>query len=191
MPVLKNPKHERFSQELANGKSAAEAYVAAGYKPNAGNPSKLKSDERISHRISEILSERDRMHAGATEKAAERLSIDREWVLARLVENANRAMQAEPVKVGGEKTGEYKYDGSVANRALELLGKELGMFIDRKEQGAPGEFAGLDNPEQLREAIAQRLGVVGSGDAKAPVPRGKGSGGAKPRGIHPPSVARH
>ncbi len=26
-----------------------------------------------------------------------------------------------------------KYDGSVANRALELLGKELGMFTERSE----------------------------------------------------------
>jgi hypothetical protein len=36
-----------------------------------------------------------------------------------------------------EVPGEYVYNGSVANKALELLGKELGMFIDRKEVGAP------------------------------------------------------
>jgi hypothetical protein len=28
--------------------------------------------------------------------------------------------------------GEYVYSGSVANKALELLGKELDMFIDPK-----------------------------------------------------------
>jgi hypothetical protein len=32
------------------------------------------------------------------------------------------------------------YNGSVARKALELLGKELGMFIDRKEVGGPNEF---------------------------------------------------
>jgi len=36
--------------------------------------------------------------------------------------------------------GQYVYNGSVANKALELLGKELGMFIDRKEVGGPNEF---------------------------------------------------
>jgi hypothetical protein len=37
---------------------------------------------------------------------------------------------------GGKPTGEYRYDGKVANRALELLGKQQGMFIDRHEVGA-------------------------------------------------------
>ena len=54
-------------------------------------------------------------------------------------------MQAEPVKrktdEGEEKVpADYVYNGSVANNALELLGKELGMFIDRKEVGGPNEF---------------------------------------------------
>ena len=31
---LKNPRHERYAQELAKGKSQAEAYEAAGYKPS-------------------------------------------------------------------------------------------------------------------------------------------------------------
>ena len=36
----------------------------------------------------------------------------------------------------GTETGEYRYEGSVANRALELLGKEFGMFVDRSEMKA-------------------------------------------------------
>jgi phage terminase small subunit len=31
VPVLSNPKHERFAQELAKGSSASAAYVVAGY----------------------------------------------------------------------------------------------------------------------------------------------------------------
>lgn len=136
MPVLSNPRHERFAQELAKGKSAAEAYVIAGYEKNTGNASTLKSQESISNRVNELLAERDEMARKATEKAAEALAIDREWVLARLVENVDRAMQAVPVRLdeeGNAANGEYRYEGSVANRALELLGKELGMFIDRSE----------------------------------------------------------
>lgn len=36
-------------------------------------------------------------------------------------------------KKGDEGTGEYRCDGAVANRALELPGKEIGMFVDRAE----------------------------------------------------------
>ena len=54
--------------------------------------------------------------------------------MERLIENANRALQVEAVTDReGKPTGEYRYEGSVANRALELLGKEVGMFVDRIE----------------------------------------------------------
>ena len=42
-------------------------------------------------------------------------------------------MQGEAVVLRGKATGEYRYDGAVANRALELLGKELGLFTERGE----------------------------------------------------------
>ena len=42
MPTLQNPRHEKFAQELAAGKSAAEAYAHCGYKPNYGNCIRLK-----------------------------------------------------------------------------------------------------------------------------------------------------
>jgi phage terminase small subunit len=32
MPGLKNARHERFAQEVAQGKSAGEAYRTAGYR---------------------------------------------------------------------------------------------------------------------------------------------------------------
>ncbi len=158
MAGLKNSRHERFAQEVARGKSAAEAYVLAGYKPNKGNPSTLKADQRISQRVDELLAERDKMARKATEKAIERLSIDCEWVLGKLVENVERAMQAVPVtrRDNGEEieTGEYRYEGSVANRALELLGKHLGMFVDRHEHsgkdGGPIEMRELTPLEAAR-----------------------------------------
>jgi hypothetical protein len=36
---------------------------------------------------------------------------------------------------------------AVANRALELLGKHQGMFIDRHEVGQPNEFASWTDEE--------------------------------------------
>lgn len=148
MPVLSNPKHELFAQEMARGQSATDAYTTAGYKPDRKNAAKLRQRDDISHRIAELLAKRDETARVASEKAAERLSIDREWVLARLVENANRAMQAGPVKTGGKETGEYRYDGAVANRALELIGKELGMFIERSENVNVNHVVRDDLPTQ-------------------------------------------
>jgi len=53
-------------------------------------------------------------------------------------------MQAVPVlDKQGEPTGEYTYQGAVANRALELIGKHLGMFIDRDPRG--------DKPVQITQ----------------------------------------
>ena len=50
-----------------------------------------------------------------------------------LRKNYDRAMTEEAVLDSeGKETGNYRYNGNVANRALELIGKELGMFLDRK-----------------------------------------------------------
>jgi len=35
-------------------------------------------------------------------------------------------------------TGEYTYQGHVANKALELIGKHRGMFVDRSEMKHSG-----------------------------------------------------
>jgi hypothetical protein len=64
--------------------------------------------------------------------------------------------------------GEYVYNGSVANKALELLGKEFGMFIDRKEVGRPNEFARMSDEELdafLRESI-EALSLLHNGHSK-------------------------
>lgn len=149
MPVLPNLKHEFFAQALAKGISGAEAYRSAGYAATgnsaAVNANRLLKVANVSARVSELLSLRNEMAVKSTEKAVEALSIDREWVLGLLKENAERAMQIVEVKDHkGTGTGEYKYEGAVANRALELLGKELGMFIDRKDvtvRNSPSELS--------------------------------------------------
>jgi phage terminase small subunit len=37
----------------------------------------------------------------------------------------------------GQPTGEYRFDSAGANRALELIGKHLGMFKERVEHTGP------------------------------------------------------
>lgn len=57
MSVLPNTKHELFAQAVAQGRSAAEAYVIAGYQPSRTNAARLSANEDVRSRIEEILSE--------------------------------------------------------------------------------------------------------------------------------------
>jgi hypothetical protein len=79
-----------------------------------------------------------------------------------LMENAEPLLRDAAVFDKSAPTGEYRYDGSVANRALELLGKQQGMFIDRHEVGQPNEFANWTD-EELKafiESGTKPLGIV-------------------------------
>jgi phage terminase small subunit len=123
MPILSNSKHELFAQARAQGKSVDEAYVVAGYSANRGNAARLNANESVRKRIEEIMSE-----------AAQKTGLTVQWVLDGLKLNYQRAMQAVAIKDHeGEPTGEFKYDGNVANKSLELIGKHLGMFKDKLE----------------------------------------------------------
>lgn len=108
MPALENSRHEKFAQGLAQGMSAAEAYTAAGYKGDRTAASRLSTNVNVQERVAELQ-----------ERAAASVSLSREWVMEQLIDNASLA------KENG--------DWAPANRALELLGKELGMFVDRSE----------------------------------------------------------
>jgi hypothetical protein len=91
----------------------------------------LKQNEAILKRVEALLGEREATHNLSVARAIEETGITKAWVMDRLRTNVARAMQqVQAVGPNGE-VGDFKYVGAVANRALELLGKELGMFIDR------------------------------------------------------------
>ena len=54
MPVLANQRHEKFAQLLAEGRSASETYVSAGYRANRHNAARLKSFEHVRQRLQEL-----------------------------------------------------------------------------------------------------------------------------------------
>jgi phage terminase small subunit len=151
MPILSNPRHERFAQELANGVRATEAYERARFARNRVSAHRLKQKPNIGERVSELLKQREHINAQATAKAIEKTALTKEWVIERVIENANRAMQNVPVlDRDGRPTGEYRYEGQVANKALELLGKEIGMFVDRTAD-VSALYAISDEPMTLED----------------------------------------
>lgn len=70
---------------------------------------------------------------GADEQAPG--GVTRDWVVVRLREVAERCLQAvpPPPAKAGDAPGVWKFDAAGAIRALNLLGKQLGMFSERVE----------------------------------------------------------
>ena len=119
MGILLNQQHETFSQEIAKGTGVAKAYVVAGYPPNKGNAYRLRLRKGVAARIAELTTARSEMAAREALTAAERAGLDHFWVMRRLRTNAVLAAR--------------RGDTAASNRAAELIGKHMGMFIDKKQ----------------------------------------------------------
>lgn len=133
MPALSNPRHERFAQELAKGKSASEAYVGAGYRANRGNAAALAREQHISTRADEIK---------------DRGSIRAEVTLASLLDEAEQARSlamklGQPaaaiaaVKEKGVLSGHRIEKRENTNRNLDSLSDAELMAIARGDVAAP------------------------------------------------------
>lgn len=121
-------KQERFVQEYLLDLNATQAAIRAGYSAKTANEQGARLLANVSVREAIEVAKEDR---------SERTELTQDWVVSKLRENVERAMQAVPVMDKDGPTGEFKYDGAVANRALELLGKHIGMFTDKHEHSGP------------------------------------------------------
>jgi phage terminase small subunit len=173
MPALINQKHEQFVAFVAisseNGEDVAKAYTAAGYKAKTFHIARsagfrlLKTVE-IRQRLVELRNI-PAVGARAEEKFVEAMNdiaAERKWVLSSLKDVAKRCMQAEPVLDSkGTPTGQYTFQASGANRALELLGKEYGMFVDRSDTthrfATIDEFIDNATPEEIQAELARLM----------------------------------
>lgn len=115
---------ERFAQEYVKSGNATDAYAIA--YPKASRRSAGEAGSRLLKTLKVAARVRELSTVVATKN-----QIDAEWVLKGLVRNYERAMQAEPVlDREGNETGVFTYEGAVANRALELIGKTMALFTD-------------------------------------------------------------
>ena len=122
MPALSNQRQETFSQNLTKGMTGDEAYIKAGYKPNRHNESRLKTNETIKNRVAEIRQEH-----------AEALILERQSIIAALLDNIEKALGCKPVRIGKEGLETYVYRGDVVNNALKMAGQEIGLVQDKAE----------------------------------------------------------
>jgi phage terminase small subunit len=140
------PKQRAFVREYLKDSNGTQAAKRAGYAANsaAETASKLLRNPKVRAMLDQRTNEAEAIAV-----------VDKAWVLTKLRENVERAMQERAVTDReGEETGEFKYDGAVANKALELLGKDLGMFVQKVElSGSEKVNAGL---AKLHEVMAKR-----------------------------------
>ncbi|HZS57511.1 MAG TPA: terminase small subunit [Bryobacteraceae bacterium] len=137
MGVLKNPRHEKFCQELAKGKSATEAYEAAGYKGDRGHASRLAANGNILARLDELQS-----------RSAERAIVTVESLISEAEAARKLAMEIQ--------------QPSAAVSAIREKGVLSGKRVERTEQGVPGEFADIDamTEDERRAYFAREMAAL-------------------------------
>ena len=153
MSTLHNTKHEHFAHLVAQGESPAKAYVLCGYSEKGA----FQSGNRLL-RTPTVFARVEELKRAVSERQTEKVALDRSWVRAKLMEIVNRAMQVEPVRDNaGRLRGEYTYQGSVAIKALELLGKDLGMFQSKEEAISSSSIILRLNEGRQRVAEMERM----------------------------------
>jgi alpha-methylacyl-CoA racemase len=127
MPILENPRHELFAQELAKGNSSSEAYVLAGYKPSRKNAARLRANEGVKARLAELQA-----------VSARSTAITIESICAELD-------QANQVAMSRGQT-------AAMVSASTLRAKLGGLMIERVEVGGPDAFDEAETIEDVIEA---------------------------------------
>jgi phage terminase small subunit len=136
------PKQERFVQEYLIDLNATQAAIRAGYSVKTAytiGQKLTKKDEAVKEAI-----------AAAVEERRKKSEITAEYVLTNLKEVVERCLQRAPVVTmkGGQVTDEegrdvWEFNAPGANKALELLGRHLGMFVNRTELSGSLEIGSL------------------------------------------------
>lgn len=139
MPKLTD-KQTAFVREYLVDLNATQAAIRAGYS------------ERTASRIGPQLLGKTCVREAiekAQAKRARRVEVTQDYVLSNLVEVVERTMQRAPVldRKGEQVTDEegravWTFDAKGANRALELLGKHLGIFTDKVKAEVSGPDGG-------------------------------------------------
>lgn len=134
--VLPNDKEELFAHEYLIDLNGTQSYLRVfsdvEYNTARREASKLKALPHVRARIRYLMEQR-----------SANILVDAGYVLESLIHIAEKAQQAEEVMVFNydtkqmEGTGEYKFDSNGANKALELIGRHLGLWQDKLKLETP------------------------------------------------------
>lgn len=118
-------KQKAFVNEYMIDLNSTQAAIRAGYsKKTAGI---IGFENLRKPKIQEAIQE-------AIKKRTERTEITADWVLKNLVEIVGRCMQEVPViDRYTEKLGDFTFNASGANKALEQIGRHTGGFAQEHQ----------------------------------------------------------
>ena len=148
MPKLTDKQKEFVRQYLVD-LNATQAAIRAGYS--------MKTAYRQGADLLQKTSIREAIEK-AQAKRARRVEVTQDYVLSNLVDVVERTKQRAPDtdRKGEQVTDEegravWTFDSKNANRALELLGKHLGIFTDKIR----AEVSGPDGGPMASEIVVR------------------------------------
>ena len=166
------PKHERFCQEYVIDYHGTNAAVRAGYEEKSARKqaSRLLTNADILARIREIQQEQ-----------IKRLAISQDYGVLQLIDTYNCCREPKPVmkydyaEQSWVESGMYQFDSRGALKALELLGKALGLFEGAAAQQehnnllealvlATGKEVDLDDIPEIQQAAETGYQLVESAE---------------------------
>lgn len=155
-PTVKNrygldPQQEKYAQLRAQGLDPKECIEQAGLK--------IKSPNLYEHHRPAIVARIALLQDAAAEEVVEKIKVDKSWVIAELLRQyeANGKVVQAIDKAGNETNAPQKANEAI--KCLELLGRELGMFVEKKEVRIE-HFEGVTDAELTRIAteLSAQLG---------------------------------
>ena len=142
-----NPRQEKFVREYVKTGNGTKAYAKAGYSAST----KLQSNGAASPATaaaSRLLTNENVKQALIAQQI--RVKTRHDYTVDTLLGELD---EARDVALGAEQP-----QTSAAVQATTVKARLLGMIVDRKETGAPGEFAALDTVKAILEAARKELG---------------------------------
>lgn len=172
MQPLENQRHEIFARHIAEGKTADEAYMLAGFMPHRQNAHRLMTNDDVQKRVEELQQNAAKRTEITIEKVLNELakigfadlSQFGEWSGNRIILKDSKTLPPELTSVVSEvkNTREgvaIKLHDKLS--ALEKIGKHLAMFTDRTDHTSsdgsmsPKDTASVD--QQLVQALVDKL----------------------------------
>lgn len=142
---------------LANGCNATQAYSDTYPKASVATAQQNGCKLLKQIYVHEYITKRQ-------QELQEKTHVTQEYCIMNLKEVVERALQHKPVleydKATGQmrETGEYTFDSIGANKALELLGKTLGIYVDKTDNTLNA------NTDLLKDILSQLGGGTSAGN---------------------------
>lgn len=150
------PKQQRFVEEYLIDLNATQAAIRSGYSEKTARD--IGCENLAKPNIAKAIEE-------ARNKLSERTEITQDYVLSNIQKVVERCMQISPVdncviqNEEGDLAQAFMFKEQGALKGLELLGRHLGLFVDKVQHTGP-------NGKDLMPPVFNITGVKPNGGSE-------------------------